>query len=472
MNKITLSHKDIIWSYIGTIMSMASNFIILPFLMYFLSSEMLGLWYVFASIGAIATLFDFGFGVTFARNITYSWSGASKLQKEDVSTDKPQDTDFYLMKKVLVTSKYIYALLSVSAFILLVSIGTMYIRYVSSSIEGPVPIISWLIYSFALFLNLYYGYYATYLRGVGNIAQANINTIIGRGLQIILSIVFLWMGFDIIGASVAYLVYGTVFRILGKYFFYSYKNIGQELNKIEVKIPLSEIREMFSIVWHNAWRDGAISLCNYLSNQVSTIICSMYLPLSETGVYSIGVQIASAIAQIAGTLYSSYQPELQAAYINKNIKKQQKIMSIIVTSFVILFVIGTVGMIIVGIPILRFIKPTAVVSVPVLLGLCVYQFILKYRNCYTSYFSCTNRILYMNSFILSAAICVLLSFIAIGPLKLGVWGLIGAQIISQCIYNVWHWPIATHKELHYSMFDTLRFSKEVVLHKLSTRKNA
>ena len=453
-------------------MSMASNFIILPFLMYFLSSEMLGLWYVFASIGAIATLFDFGFGVTFARNITYSWSGASKLQKEDVSTDKPQDTDFYLMKKVLVTSKYIYALLSVSAFILLVSIGTMYIRYVSSSIEGPVPIISWLIYSFALFLNLYYGYYATYLRGVGNIAQANINTIIGRGLQIILSIVFLWMGFDIIGASVAYLVYGTVFRILGKYFFYSYKNIGQELNKIEVKIPLSEIREMFSIVWHNAWRDGAISLCNYLSNQVSTIICSMYLPLSETGVYSIGVQIASAIAQIAGTLYSSYQPELQAAYINKNIKKQQKIMSIIVTSFVILFVIGTVGMIIVGIPILRFIKPTAVVSVPVLLGLCVYQFILKYRNCYTSYFSCTNRILYMNSFILSAAICVLLSFIAIGPLKLGVWGLIGAQIISQCIYNVWHWPIATHKELHYSMFDTLRFSKEVVLHKLSTRKNA
>ena len=280
------------------------------------------------------------------------------------------------------------------------------------------------------------------------------------------------MGFDIIGASVAYLVYGTVFRILGKYFFYSYKNIGQELNKIEVKTPLSEIREMFSIVWHNAWRDGAISLCNYLSNQVSTIICSMYLPLSETGVYSIGVQIASAIAQIAGTLYSSYQPELQAAYINKNIKKQQKIMSIIVTSCVILFVIGTVGMIIVGIPILRFIKPTAVVSVPVLLGLCVYQFILKYRNCYTSYFSCTNRILYMNSFILSAAICVLLSFIAIGPLKLGVWGLIGAQIISQCIYNVWHWPIATHKELHYSMFDTLRFSKEVVLHKLSTRKNA
>ena len=127
-------NKDIIWSYIGTIMSMASNFIILPFLMYFLSSEMLGLWYVFASIGAIATLFDFGFGVTFARNITYSWSGASKLQKEDVSTDKPQDTDFYLMKKVLVTSKYIYALLSVSAFILLVSIGTMYIRYVSSSI--------------------------------------------------------------------------------------------------------------------------------------------------------------------------------------------------------------------------------------------------------------------------------------------------------------------------------------------------
>ena len=80
--KIKLTSKDIIWSYIVTVLSMAANFLMLPLIMYFLDGEKLGLWYVFASIGGIAVLFDFGFCVTFARNITYAWSGARSLKRE------------------------------------------------------------------------------------------------------------------------------------------------------------------------------------------------------------------------------------------------------------------------------------------------------------------------------------------------------------------------------------------------------
>ena len=75
---------------------------------------------------------------------------------------------------------------------------------------------------------------------------------------------------------------------------------------------------------------------------------------------------------------------------------------------------------------------------------------LKFRNCYTSYFSCTNRILYVNGFILSAIICVILSFIFIGPFNYGVWGLIIAQILSQLFYNVWKWPSLAHREMNLS----------------------
>ena len=82
--KINITKRDIIWSYIGTILSMGSNFLMLPMIIFYMNDSMVGLWYVFASIGTIATLFDFGFSVTFARNITYCWSGANKLKKEDV----------------------------------------------------------------------------------------------------------------------------------------------------------------------------------------------------------------------------------------------------------------------------------------------------------------------------------------------------------------------------------------------------
>lgn len=451
--KINLTKKDIVWSYIGTILSMGANLLMLPFLMYYLSDDSLGLWYIYASIGAIATLFDFGFGVTFARNVTYAWAGAKELKKEGVTFVENGDSDYRLMKQVLTTCKIIYGIIAGGALLLLLIAGTGYVMFIARNIAGIEHIIAWVVYAVATFLNLYYGYYASFLRGVGNVAQANKNTVWARLVQIILMVILLAMGFGLVGACVAYLAYGTVFRLLGKHYFYKYKGMGEHLTKIKEKPSATQIKEMFLIVWHNAWRDGAISLCNYCCNQVSTLICSAYLSLAETGVYSIGVQIASAIATIAGTLYNTYQPELQAAYVIADKEKMRKTMSLIVVSFGYLFVIGTAGFFVVGVPFLKLIKPSAVVSIPILLGLCAYQFLLKFRNCYTSYFSCTNRILYLNGFITSAVLCVVLSFVAIGPLKLGVRGLIIAQIVSQAVYNVWRWPVLAHKELGLSFMN-------------------
>ena len=453
--KINLSKQDILWSYIGTILSMGANLLMLPFLMIFLDENTLGLWYVFASIGAIATLFDFGFGVTFARNVTYAWAGARELKKEGAELAINSEPDYRLMKKVLKTCKIIYGIIAGSALLLLLTLGTGYVIFVSREINGYTYIIAWIIYAVAVFLNLYYGYYASFLRGVGNVAQANKNTVWARLLQIILMVVLLFMKFGLIGACVAYLAYGTLFRLLGKHYFYKYKGIGENLSKVKYEPSGDEIKEMISIVWHNAWRDGAISLCNYCCNQVSTLICSAYLSLAETGTYSIGVQIASAIATIAGTLYNTYQPELQVAYISADKDKMRKTMSMIVVSFVYLFFLGTASFCVIGIPFLKLIKPSAVVSIPILIGLCVYQFILKYRNCYTSYFSCTNRIIYVGGFTISAILCVGLSFVAIGPLNMGIWGLISAQIISQAVYNLWKWPSLGHKELGLSINDMI-----------------
>lgn len=453
--KINLSKQDILWSYIGTILSMGANLLMLPFLMIFLDENTLGLWYVFASIGAIATLFDFGFGVTFARNVTYAWAGARELKKEGAELAINSEPDYRLMKKVLKTCKIIYGIIAGSALLLLLTLGTGYVIFVSREINGYTYIIAGIIYAVAVFLNLYYGYYASFLRGVGNVAQANKNTVWARLLQIILMVVLLFMKFGLIGACVAYLAYGTLFRLLGKHYFYKYKGIGENLSKVKYEPSGDEIKEMISIVWHNAWRDGAISLCNYCCNQVSTLICSAYLSLAETGTYSIGVQIASAIATIAGTLYNTYQPELQVAYISADKDKMRKTMSMIVVSFVYLFFLGTASFCVIGIPFLKLIKPSAVVSIPILIGLCVYQFILKYRNCYTSYFSCTNRIIYVGGFTISAILCVGLSFVAIGPLNMGIWGLISAQIISQAVYNLWKWPSLGHKELGLSIKDMI-----------------
>ena len=82
--KIKISKNDVIWNYIGIVVSLAGNFVLVPFLIKFLSTDYYGLWNVFTSLGAISVLFDFGFNSMFARNIAYSWSGVDHLTKENV----------------------------------------------------------------------------------------------------------------------------------------------------------------------------------------------------------------------------------------------------------------------------------------------------------------------------------------------------------------------------------------------------
>ena len=89
--KINISKNDIIWNYIGIIVSLMGNFLLIPFLLKFLSTDYYGLWNVFISLGAVSVLFDFGFNSLFARNIAYSWSGVKNLSKENDSQNRNEE---------------------------------------------------------------------------------------------------------------------------------------------------------------------------------------------------------------------------------------------------------------------------------------------------------------------------------------------------------------------------------------------
>lgn len=445
--KINIKRGDVIWSYLGTTMSLSSYIIILPLIVHYLSDDLVGLWYVFVSIGAIASLFDFGFTYTFARNITYCWSGSRKLQRTDAASVETSDTDFGLMKEILTTSRYVYLIIASIAFLLLITVGTLYVIFISRTIPGYTHIIAWIIYSLAIFLNLYFNYYDSFLLGVGAVKRSNQNKVIARIAHIATLVILLALGTGIIGATAAYLTYGTVFRWLGKHYFYHYENIGQRLAEINHTVSLSRIRELFTTIWYNAWRDGVIQLSIYATDQATVLICSAFLTLKETGIYSIALQIATAIAMVSSVLYNTYQPQLQAAYVNMDYARIKHTMNIIVGSLLLLFVLGTVFCIFIGFPVLQLLRDDITVSIPVFIGICIAQLTIKYRNCYTTYFSATNRIIYMRSFVVSAITSIVLSIILMKFFCMGVWGLIIAQITSQAMFNIWYWPLKAKREI-------------------------
>lgn len=462
---VKVKNKDVIWSYLSILISMSSNIIVVPFIIYYLSGEMLGLWYVFVSIGAIATLSDFGFAPTFARNITYCWSGAKRIQKIGAEYFENSEPDFCLMNNILNTCRRIYMFISIGVLILMLTIGSLYIYKITKDIDGYTHYYAWIIYTLSVFLNLYYNYFDSFLRGVGNVFQAQKNRVVSKSIQIVLTITFLYFGFGIVGVALAYFIFGFIYRQLGKFYFYRYENIGEKLKKNYCPFDKKASRQLLTTMWYNAWREGLIQISIYLSEQASVIICSFYLTLKQTGSYSLSLQIANAVATLSATLYGVYQPYMQAAYLNRDMDKMKHSMAAILFTLTLLMGLGVILTLLVGLPILKYVKPGVVVSTPLLLGIFLNQFILRFRNCYSSYLSCTNRLIYMKSFVVSSFLCLILYIIFMGPFHLGVWGIVLAQVISQCIYNFWYWPYFVHKELKLGFRDTIIFGYEYLLKK-------
>ena len=56
----------------------------------------------------------------------------------------------------------------------------------------------------------------------------------------------------------------------------------------------------------------------------------------------------------------------------------------------------------------------------------------------------------MMAFVISSLLTIIFAVILLDRFGLGMWGMIIAQILSQALYNSWHWQALAHKELEFS----------------------
>lgn len=447
--KIQISKKDVIWNYVGTLFNMGIGYLLLPFLLLYLDENNLGLWYIFMNLASIANLFIFGFSPSFARNIAYCWNGAGKLATTGkFETDVKQESiDWQLFSVLMQTCRRIYLLIAAAAVLCLSIIGSVYLRIVAGHMMGTLHYIAWAIFLIAIFLNLFYGYYVSVLSGIGKVAEKNRAQVIAGISRVLLTGGLLYCGMGFLGACIAYLCYGWIFRILCKYYF---EKTVSSFDRQEIKncnIAREDLKECFMIIWPNTWRDGMVSVSDYLCTQAGTIVCSFFLPLSITGVYSLSVQLITVIAKLARSFQITFIPALQTAYIRDDKQEAKEIHSMCILVYCVVFCIGMCGMLIVGIPLIHIIKPEMELDKLLLCGVGVSQFLVVWRNCYASYLSTTNKVDYWKAFICSGGAAVLGSVILLQYFEMGIWGSVLATTVTELAYNTWKWTIQVHKEL-------------------------
>lgn len=435
MSQITIGKKDVGWAYIGSFFKVAANIILLPVVLKLLSDDELGIWYVFGSISQIVVLLDFGFASTVARNIAYAWCGVDSLKKDSLAeVHYNQETNFEYFKLVLQTCKVIYTAIAGIALVFLLTVGLLYINSLDSS-----SILAWIIYSVGVALNMRYCYYTSFLLGVGAIAENNKAAIITKLVQIIVSILLLYAGYGVLGVSIAYLLSGIALRLSSKIYFDNYENIKVRLSEANSKTSWNEIKKTFNIIWHNASKDGLVTLSNYLNTQANTLICSSVLGLVTTGSYGLSVQLSSIAATIAGIPFSSALPKLQEKAVKRDNNGGEKIFSGTMVLFIISFAVLTCAVILL-LPIIKWLKPTLTIDVFLLLGVFFLALVNQIYHYCASLISTFNTLPYTKAFIVSSIIAVLLSYVLTKYTGLGIWALVISPLIVTFAYNFWKWP--------------------------------
>lgn len=458
---VQITKSDYLWSYIGYFFTLFTNVIILPFVMKLVPTKELGLWYTFLSVGQICNIFDSTFTISVSRNVTYAWSGMKEIRAEGFDKEELKNTNgpnYRLLISLVATCRAIFGTISIIALAMLLTGGTAYIGYTAKEINRNIWLLSWCIYSLGVFLNLYYSYWLTGLRGIGAIKQSQIANVFAKGTQIVLSLVGLFLGGGIIALSVSFFVSGLVLRVVAKRFFMKYEGIGEAHRKYRKEIKRSEVRENFKKIWFNAKKNGLNAIATFAITQSTTLICSAYLGLSETASYGLCLQIITAVAGVAMIYFNTVKPKMTELKIGGEETREDfiKCASLSITIYWLMYLVEMIVLVTIGLPVLGLLKSDTTIPLAMISFMGFYLFLENNHSLFAGIIEMSNYVPYVKAAMISGAFIIVGEYFMANFTTKGIYGLMFVQFIVQLVYNNWKWPSVILKEYHLTPFSVLR----------------
>jgi len=441
-----IGKKEIAWSYAGTAFMIGAGVILLPFILNKMPQETVGIWNIFQTITALVLLLDFGFRPTFARNISYIFSGVKTLQRDGVQhTTSDAEVDYGLLKGSLIAMRRFYRWMALAVFGLLATVGTAYFYYILQKYSGDRQdaMIAWLLLIGINCYNLYTFYYDALLTGKGYIRQSQQINIFGQAIYVGLAIGLIYAGFGLTAIVGSQLISTIIRRILSYRVFFT-----PELRTCLKTVKPREPKEIMEAISPNAVKIGLTQLGAFLINKSAVLIGSAFLTLEEVACYGISLQILDILGRCSTVFYQSYIPKLAESRALNDLTTLRKYYIQCKVSYIAVFVIGGTALLIAGDWVLNLIGSQTNLLPTGMLLLALFVGLLEHNHAISAGFiMADNKIPFFIPSLLSGAATVILLFIFLSPLKLGLWGLILAPGLAQLAYQNWKWPSVVIKEL-------------------------
>ena len=441
-----IGKKEIVWSYAGTAFMIGAGVILLPFILHKMPQETVGIWNIFQTITFLVLLLDFGFRPTFARNISYIFSGVKTLQKEGVAhADADSEVDYGLLKGTLMAMQRFYRYIALGVFGLLVTAGTAYLYYILRKYNGDHQdaMMAWILLIAINCYNLYTFYYDALLTGKGYIKRSQQINMIGQAVYIALAIGLIYAGFGLTAIVGSQLVSIVIRRVMMYRVFYT-----PELKARLAEAESNEPKEILSAITPNAIKIGLTQLGGFLVNKAAMLIAPVFVSLEMVACYGITVQVMDILARCATVFYQSYLPKLAQCRTENNINGLKRYYLLCTGSLLAVFAVGGLAWIFLGEWALNLIGSQTQFVPTVMLMVMLLISVLEHNHAVSAGFiMADNKIPFFIPSLVSGAATILLLWIFLGPLHMGVWGLILAPGFAQLAYQNWKWPSVVIKEL-------------------------
>ena len=441
-----ITKADATWNLLATTLRVAAGIIVLPLVLYFLPQEDLALWSIFLSFGAMVVLLDFGFSLTFTRNITYIFSGSRELKaKGYVEVEQTGEPDYSLLKVVIRTMRFYYGLISALFLIGLLTAGSFYISRILESYQGDkqAVFVAWGLYSVIISLQLYTLLYDVLMQGRGMIKRNKQIVALSQLIQIIVAALSLIMGCGIIAMVYGQLAALIVNRILAHIAFYD-KNLRKCLNINTTQSTW----DVFKITFPNAVKVGITALGTFLVSRAGIVIASLYLPLADIASYGITQQVIDILVSISVVWLTTFYPRITQFRLTTDLQGVKRLFIKSRIFFIFMYICGSCFLLLWGNDVLTLIHsktlflPAAAFSI----GLAALYIENRFTMASLVLLS-KNEVPYYKASLLSGFVNIALLYIFIVYLRMGIISIFLARGISQ-LYNGWKWPREIREELN------------------------
>jgi O-antigen/teichoic acid export membrane protein len=450
-----ITNKDLYWSYVAYFLKIGASVLLLPFILRMMSPEMVGIWTIFMTITVFTTLLDFGFSFSFARNITYIFSGVRSLKIKGYETviEKESLADYGLLKGVIAAMQWFYFRIAIVLFLLLITLGTYYIyivlqKYKSDHLEVYV---SWVLFCILSTYSLYTLYYDSLLQGKGLIKKSKQIMIIGQIVYLIIAAILIMAGKGLLAIVFAQAASIITIRWMSYHSFFT-----PEIKHKLYTATAHPKNEIIKAIYPNAIKIGLTSLGSFMVQRSAIVIGSFYLSLKDIASFGITLQIISIIIGLSGTYIATYLPKIVQSRVMQN---NQAIKEFYLKGQIMLlltYIIGGLGVLILGEWALEFIgSKTQLIPQLLIFIYIVISFLESNQNIAGTILLSKNEVPFFKASLVAGVTTIILLILMFRYTNTGLWAMIIAPGIAH-LYNNWKWPYEVIKQLKISMKDVIK----------------